>query len=93
MLIDFGEQFFDQMVFFVDCVVLVILDCAVGFWQGARGDVARCKGSALVALGEHPHDGATFSVAHRMKLHVQATFSAPDTSGCKVDDLAGHRLG
>lgn len=85
------------MAFFVDCFVLVILDCAVGFWQDARGDVARCKGSALVvahlALGEHPHDGATFTVAHRMKLHVQATFSAPDTSGCKVDDLAGHRQG
>ncbi len=46
-----------------------------------------------LAVGEHPHDGATTTVAQRMKHQVQATFRAPDASGCKVDDLRWRQVG
>ena len=43
---DFGEQVLDQVAFFVDRFVVVILNLAVGFWRDAWGDAARGQRSA-----------------------------------------------
>ena len=46
-----------------------------------------------LAVGEHPRDGATSTVAQRMKHQVQATFRATDISECKDGDLGWRLVG
>ena len=48
---DFGEQVFDEVALFVDRLVVVILDLAVGFRRDAGGDAARGqRGAEPVAV-------------------------------------------